>query len=127
MARAQTLELVLGQADALALEVLRLADAVLAHVERGVAEGAREEDRDRHIGAVAARRLHAIAREGQLGDIELLAAHGAKEHLLRVEVHVHRIDAVDLHTAIEQCTRAVVVAHGDGELELGHAHQAFTE
>ena len=44
----------------------------------------------------------------------------AEEDLLRIERHEHRIDAVDLHGTVGERTGAVVVAHRDGETELGH-------
>jgi hypothetical protein len=43
-------ELVLADADPAAAEVLRPPDAVLTHVDRGVAEGARDERRHAHVG-----------------------------------------------------------------------------
>eukprot|EP00952_Eustigmatos_sp_NYUAD-ZCMA_P002608 11449-Eustigmatos_ZCMA.PRE.1 len=64
--------------------------------------------------------LDEIAGEGKLRDVEVAAAHRPEEHLLRVEQHINGIDAVDLHAPIEQGARPVVVAHGNGELELAH-------
>jgi hypothetical protein len=113
-------ELVFGKADALALQVLGLLDAVLAHVDRRVAEGSRQEHRHGDVRALAARVLDQVARQRQFGDVEVHASHGPEEHLLGVQEHVDRIHAVDLHAPVEQRTGAVVVAHGDRELQLGH-------
>ena len=44
----------------------------------------------------------------------------AEEDFLRRQRHEHRIDAVDLHGAVDQRAVAVVVADGDGKIELGH-------
>ncbi|MNT47133.1 hypothetical protein D3C72_1838250 [compost metagenome] len=113
-------ELVLRNADAAALHVLGTPDTILAHVDGGVAERPREKDGHCDVRTVAARMLDQVARERQLADIEVLAAHGAEEHFLRVERHVDGIDAVDLDAAIEQRAGTVIVAHGDGEAEFGH-------
>jgi hypothetical protein len=113
-------QLVLGHADALALQVFGPVDAVLAHVDAGVAEGAAQEHRHRDVGGLVAAGLHQVAAEGQLADVELDAAKGAEEGLLGRQRHAHRVDAVDLHAAVQQRTRAVVVAHGDRESQLGH-------
>src|SRR5690242_5869970 len=44
----------------------------------------------------------------------------AEEDFLRRKRHADRIDAVDLHAAVDQGAGAVIGADGDGELELGH-------
>ena len=113
-------ELIFGHADLAALEVFGLFHPVGADIDRGVAEGARHEGRHRDIGTIALRRLHRVARHRQFADVELGGAEGAEENLLRHELHVDRIDAVDLHRAVEQRAVAVVVADGDREIELGH-------
>jgi len=64
--------------------------------------------------------LDQVAGERELGNVEVAAAHGPQEHFLRVEQHVHRVDAIDLDPAVIQRAGAVVVAQGDGELPLGH-------
>src|SRR5688500_3324565 len=47
-------------------------------------------------------------------------AERAEEDFLRVERQEHRIDAVDLHSAVRQWAGAIVVAHRDGEIQFGH-------
>ena len=106
-------ELIFRQADALALEILRLLDAVGAHIDRVVAERARHEGRHADIGTIALRGLDREARHRQLADVEIHGAEGAEENLLRRQRHEHRIDAVDLHRAVEQRAGAVVVADRD--------------
>ncbi len=113
-------ELIFRHADFAALEVLRLFHPVGADIDRGVAERARHEGRHRDIGTIALRRLHRVARHRQFADIELGGAEGAEENLLRHELHIDRIDAVDLHRTVDQRAGAVVVADGDREIELGH-------
>jgi hypothetical protein len=41
---------------------------------------------------------------------------GAEENLLRIQQHELRIDAVDLHQAIDQRTHPVIVADRDRKL-----------
>ena len=114
-------DLVLGQPDALALEVGGRADAgVGAHVDAGMPEQPRHEGRDAHIGRGAGRDGADIARERQLGDVEFLVAEGAEEDLLRVERQVGRRAALDLDAAILDGPAAVVVAAGDRDRHLDH-------
>ena len=113
-------ELVFRHADLAALEVGGLLHTVGAHVDRGVAERSRDEGRHRDVGAIALRSLHRVARQRHFADVEFGAAKRAEENLFRTERHVHRVDAVDGHDAVEQGTGAVVVADRDGEIELGH-------
>ena len=113
-------ELIFRHADLAALEVLRLFHPVGADIDRGVAEGARHESRHRDIGTIALRRLHRVARHRQLANVELGGAEGAEENLLRHELHIDRIDAVDLHRTVDQRAGAVVIADRDREIELGH-------
>ena len=117
-------ELILGDADLAAFQVRGLLDAVGAHIDRGVSERARHEGRHAHIGEIALRGLHRRARQRQLADVELGMAERAEEDLLRLERHEHRIDAVDLHRAVGERARAVVIAHRDRQIELGHAAPA---
>jgi hypothetical protein len=114
-------ELIFGQADALALEIGRRLDAVGAHIDRVVAEGARHEGRHAHIGASTLRGLDREARHRQLADIEVDGAEGAEEDLLRRQRHEDRIDAVDLHRAVEERAHAIVITDRDRKFQLGHA------
>jgi hypothetical protein len=43
-----------------------------------------------------------------------------EENLLRIQQHELRIDAVDLHRAIDQWTHPIVVADRDRKLEFAH-------
>jgi hypothetical protein len=113
-------ELILGHADLLALEVLRLLDAVGAYIDRGVAERLRHEGGDADIGTVAERGLDGEARQRQLADVEIGRAEGAEEYLLRRQRHEHGIDAVDANGPVDQRTVAVIVADRDGQIEIGH-------
>jgi hypothetical protein len=54
-------------------------------------------------------------------DVEIGVAEGAEEDLLRLQQHEHRIDAVDLHAAIDQRAHPVVVADGDAKREPAHS------
>ncbi len=107
-------ELIFGLADALALEVGRRLDAVLAHIDRVVAERARDEGRDGDIGIIAVGGLHREARHRQLADVEVLAAEGPEENLLGRQVHENGIDAVDLDRAVHEGTHAIIVADRNG-------------
>src|SRR5580704_17048611 len=113
-------ELIFRHADFAALEVLRRFHPVGADIDRGVAERARDEGRHRDIGTIALRRFHRIARHRQFANVELGGAEGAEENLLRHELHIDRIDAVDLDGAVDQRAGAVIVADRDREIELGH-------
>src|SRR4029453_15942015 len=114
-------DLIFGQADALAAQVLRGADASTgADVDAGVAEDARYESRDADIGRGAPRDRAQIARERQLRDIELVELEGAVEDLLRIERQIGDRAAVDLHASVPDCRRAVVVAACDRDRHLDH-------
>ena len=76
-------QLIFRHADFFALEVVRLLDAVGAHIDRGVAEGARHERRHADIGAVALRGLDREARQRQFANVEFGVAEGAEEDFLR--------------------------------------------
>lgn len=107
-----------AEVDALALEVRWLADAVAPHVDGGVAEGARQEHRDGHIGTVALRHLERVAGERQLAHVEFAAAEGAEEGLLGRQQHEDGIHAVDLDRAVLQRAGTVILAHGDRKSQL---------
>ena len=113
-------QLIFRQADLLAFEVFRLLDAVLAHIDRGVAEGARQKHRNADIRAVVLRGLHREARERQFADVEFGRAEGAKEDFLRRQGHEDRIDAVDAHGAVDQRARAIIVADRDRQIQFVH-------
>src|SRR5262249_56200663 len=63
---------------------------------------------------------HGEARQGVFADNEVLGGKWAEEDFLRIELHEHRIDAVDLDGAVDQRPVAVVVTDRDGEIEFGH-------
>jgi hypothetical protein len=84
-----------------------------------MAEDAGGEDRNADIGAGAARDVHHVAAEGELGDVEIGAREGAEEHLLvRGRDELGRA-AGDGDAAIEDAARAVVVAAGYRQT-IGH-------
>ena len=103
-------ELIFRQADPLALEILRLLDAVGAHIDAVVAEHARHEGRHADIGTIALRGLDREARHRQFADVEIHGAKGPEENLLRRQLHEDGLDAVDLHRAVEQRTGPVIIA-----------------
>ena len=105
-------ELEFRQADALALEVLRLLDPVGAHIDAVVPEHPRHERRDTDIGTIALRGLDRVARHRQFADVEIHGAERAEENLLRRQHHENGVDSVDLHGAVKQRARPVVVADG---------------
>ncbi len=119
-------ELVLRHADLLALQILRLLDAVGAHIDRGVAEHPRHKRRHANVRTVFRRGLHREARQRALADVEVLVAERAEEDFLRIELHENRIDAVDLHRAVDQRAIAVIVADCDGQVELGQVISSRT-
>ncbi|MEK9726130.1 MAG: hypothetical protein VW405_21940, partial [Rhodospirillaceae bacterium] len=94
--------LVLGHADDPALQVLRGLDpGVGSHVDAAVTEGARDEDRDRRVGAHALAHLHHVARRRQLGDVVRHLGEGAGEDVGRnVDVGLE-LDALDGDAAVE--------------------------
>ena len=120
-------ELIFRQPDALALEVGRRLDAVGAHPDRIVPERPRHEGRHADIGTVPCRGLHRRARHRQFADVEILAAEGAEEDLLGRQRHEHRIDAVDLHRAVDHGTHPVVIADRNGQLEFRHLALSFSQ
>ncbi|MPM41603.1 hypothetical protein SDC9_88258 [bioreactor metagenome] len=113
-------QLVFGQTDLAAAQILGLLNAVGAAIDRGVAEGARQEDGNADIREVALRGLQRGAGQREFADVEFLAAERAKEDFFGRQRHDDRIHAVDLHGAVDQRAAAVVVADGKGEFEFGH-------
>ncbi len=114
-------ELILRRPDPPALEIGGFLDApVGADHDRSVAEGPGGEHRHADIGIVAVRGLHREAAQGKFADIEGGVAEGPEEHFFGGEQHEDGVDAVDLDRAVDEGTDPVVIAHGDGELELGH-------
>src|SRR5581483_3285660 len=114
--------LVLGDADALALQVLRALDAG-RHVDvRGrVPKGARGEDRNGDEGEVAARPAGHVAAERHLGHVELLVDEHAPEDLLRpLEGDDGEVDALGPYGAVAERRDTVVVAARQVERELSH-------
>ena len=115
-------DLILRHADAPALQVLGPRDAAVgADIDRVVAERARRKHRHADIRTVAVRGLHREAAHRQFADVEIGVTEGTEEDLLRLQQHEHRIDAVDLHAAVDQRAHPVVVADRDGERELAHS------
>src|SRR5271169_2696045 len=102
-------------------EVGWLLDAVGAHIDRGVAEGARHKGRHADIGTIALRGLDREARHRQFAAVEFGMAEGAEEDFLRIERHENWIDAIDLYQPVRKRPGAIIVADGDGEIESGHA------
>ena len=114
-------DLIFRQADALAAQVLGLADAgVLADVDAGMAEDARHEGRNADIGRGAGRDRADVARERNLRDVEFLESEGAVENLLRIERQVGHRAALDLDPAVLDRLRAVVIAAGDRYRHFHH-------
>src|SRR5437764_3581153 len=64
-------DLVLGQTDPLAAQILRLADAAIStNIDTRMAENSRNESRNADIGRCAGRHRAQIARKRQFGDVE---------------------------------------------------------
>ncbi len=66
------------------------------------------------------RDLDREARQRQFADVELGLTERSEENFLRTERHEYRVYAIDLHEAVGQRPDAVVIADGDGKIELGH-------
>ena len=114
-------DLVFGQADALAAQVLRLVDAgVGAHIDAGMPEQPRHEGRDADVLRRARRHGADVARERHLGDVEFLELEQPVEDLLRVERQVVDVAALDLHAAVDDRLGAIVIAAGDRYRQFGH-------
>ena len=122
-------DLIFGQADALAAQVLRLADAgVLADIDAGMPENARHESGDADIGRGAGRHRAQIARKRQLRDVEFLEFEGAVENLFGIERQIGGRAALDPDASIHDRARAVIIAarnryrHTDHEGSLSSQH-----
>ena len=81
-------------------------------------EGTCQKNRHGDIRALAFGVLDQVAGKRELGDIEVPAAHGPKEHLFGIQQHVHRVASINLDTPVVQGTISVVVAHGDRYVQL---------
>ena len=113
-------ELIFRQPDFFAFKVRRSPDAVGPDIDRVVAERARHERRHADIGGFSLRDLDREARQRQFADVELGLTERSEENFLRTERHEYRVYAIDLHEAVGQRPDAVVIADGDGQIELGH-------
>ena len=114
-------DLVFGQADALAAQVLRLVDAgVGAHIDAGMPEQPRHERRDADVLRRARGDRADVARERHLRDVEFLELEQPVEDLLRIERQVVDVAALDLHPAVDDRLGAIVVAAGDRYRHVGH-------
>ena len=115
-------DLIFRQADALAAQVCRRADAGAgADIDAGVAEDARHEGRDADVRRRTGRHRAQVARERDLGDVELLELEGAVEDLLRVERQIGDRAAVHLDATVPDRGGAVVIAACDRDWHLDHA------
>src|SRR5437899_1953655 len=78
-------ELILGNADALALQIRGSADATVgADINRGMAKGARGKYRRADVGAFTCRGLDGEGTKGKLAHVEFGVAKGPEENLLRL-------------------------------------------
>ena len=117
-------DLVFGDADFLAFEVLGSRDAAVgANVDARAAEGARQKHRYPDIGADAAQPLAArgaddIARQADLGDVEILVIPGAMKTFLGRYLDEIDIAALDLDASVHDRAHAVVIPGRDGDFEL---------
>jgi hypothetical protein len=113
--------LIFRHADALAAQVGGSCDAAIgADVDGRVAEHARQEDRDRHVGRGAARQRDQVGAEADLGDIELAMEVGALEALLHRDGQVVDVAPFNAHAPVGQRAHAVVVPGRDGDRQPAH-------
>jgi hypothetical protein len=114
-------DLIFRQADALAAQVGRRADAGAgADIDAGMAEDARHECRDADIGRGTGGDRPQIARERDFRDVELLELEGAVEDLLRVERQIGDRAAVHLDATVPDRGGPVVIAACDRDGHLDH-------
>src|SRR5467141_3253757 len=114
--------LVLRDADSLAGELLRLADAALRGDENArVPEKARWKNGDGDEGGVLTHERHAIRGQRHLRRVELAVAQHPEKRLLDEEFVIDEVDALGTHAAVGERSSTVVVPAGEGELESGHA------
>ena len=108
-------------ADALAFEVLRLADAGLGvHQDGAVMEGAHQEHRDRGH-RLAVRPGADIGRDRHLADVEFVAAHHAAERGdERIDLLELGLESLGLDGAVLE-RLVVALRAGDGN-QLGSGH-----
>src|SRR5215467_6509735 len=112
---------VLGCADALALEILRDADAgARPHIDAVVAKNLRQGDRDRDERTVALALEADVGGERHLRDVELAFLQHARERLARAHHLDVEIDAGRLDAAVHQRTAAVIVPAGERQRKVGH-------
>jgi len=115
--------LVLGHADALAAQVGRAGDAAVgADVDGRVAEDARQEYRQRHVGMlVAAGERDEIGRHADLGNLELAVEYAAVKAFLGRQGEVVDLAAFHAHPAVHHRADPVVVPRGDGDGRARHS------
>ena len=105
--------LIIRHADLAALEARRRIDAaVVADIDRGMAEGPRDEGGYADIGPLAARRRQQMGAEGELGDIELAMAEGALKDFLGMARHMGDGAALDGDPPVEERPRAIISLAG---------------
>src|SRR5712691_5085394 len=114
-------DLILGQADAFALEIRRGPDArVGADVDAGMAKNAGYEGGNADVGAGAGGDRPDVAGERELRDVEFLEAERAVENLLRIKRQIGDRAAFHLDTTIQDGSRAVIVSARDRYRHIDH-------
>src|SRR2546425_4853282 len=114
-------DLVFGQAERLAFQVLRAPDAAIgADVDARVPEQTGNIGGDRDIVGFAARDLQRVAGERKLADVELAGLERAMEGFFRLDRGGDHVAGGDAHAPVEQGARAVVVAARQADGELRH-------
>ena len=113
--------LIFGIANALADQVLGLADAAVAiDIDAGVPEKAGWKNRNGDEGLWLAKQRKPVRGERHLGDIEFAVPQHAEESFFDGKVEVVQIDAVDGDAILQQSARAVVVPASHRQPKLGH-------
>ena len=107
-------ELVLGHAYSAALQVGWRLDRILAHVDRGVTEGARYESRDPTYGQSPIAVLTAKL-ESDSSQMSNSACRNARKKISSgLNVMIDGVHAIDLSAAVQQGSGAVVVPDCNG-------------
>jgi hypothetical protein len=113
-------QLVLGDADAPAAELFGALDAaVTPHVDAGVAECPRREDRHGDERGFGASTRDHIRGQRELGDVELAEARHAEEDLLRLQGDVVDAEAFRPDASRGDRASAVVVPTGERDAHGG--------
>jgi hypothetical protein len=118
-------ELILGDADDLAGQILRALDAAAGvHEDAGVTERARREDGDRDEPRLVRQQRDRVRRERHLRHVELAVAQHPVEGLLDRERQVDELDALGHDAAVAQRARSVVVEAGKAQAEAHRSEHA---